>query len=101
MDTTITGSFATRRAAELAIEHLVQAHEIARTDIFVQPAGRENSAGSKIAGADAESGHPGTKKQGAPKLQGDVEVSIACRARQSEVVKKALEEAGATHLRVQ
>lgn len=34
--TTITAVFKTREAADLAVEHLVQQHSIARPDIFIQ-----------------------------------------------------------------
>lgn len=52
MSTTIERTFATRRQAELAIEHLVQEHGFERTDIFVAPEGQENSAGQDVSGAD-------------------------------------------------
>lgn len=52
MSTTIERTFATRRQAELAIEHLVQEHGFERTDIFVAPEGQENSAGEDVSGAD-------------------------------------------------
>ncbi|CCD95219.1 conserved hypothetical protein [Bradyrhizobium sp. ORS 375] len=95
MDHTITGRFATRREAELAVEHLVQDHGIARTDVVVQPAGQANSAGSKAAGADVESGHPGVNKQGAPELEGEIEVSVGGSAVTSADVEGILKEAGA------
>lgn len=52
MSATIERTFATRRQAELAIEHLVQEHGFERTDIFVAPEGQENSAGEDVGGAD-------------------------------------------------
>ena len=73
---TITASFSTRRQADLAIEQLVQEHEIDRSDIFVTPEGDENSAGSEEDGADAESGHPGADAEGDPSLAGELSVSI-------------------------
>ena len=95
MERTIIGHFATRRAAELAVEHLVQDHGIARTDVFVQAAGTANSAGSQAAGADVESGHPGVDKRGAPELEGEIEVSVDCHGDQPAVVEGVLKEAGA------
>ncbi len=65
MERTIVASFATRREADLAIEHLVQQHGIDRTDVFVGAPGEANSAGTKAAGADVESGHPGVKRMAA------------------------------------
>jgi len=73
---TITASFSTRRQAELAIEQLVQEHEIDRSDIFVTPEGDENSAGSEEDGADAESGHPDVDPAGDSALAGNLSVSI-------------------------
>ncbi|MGJ4889512.1 hypothetical protein ACQR1Y_15025 [Bradyrhizobium sp. HKCCYLRH3099] len=95
MERTIIGHFATRRAAELAVEHLVQDHGIARTDVSVRAAGEANSAGSKAAGADVESGHPGVDKQGAPELEGEIEVSVGGRAAGSADVEGIMREAGA------
>ena len=99
MERTIIGSFATRREAEIAVEHLVQEHGIARTDIFIQAAGTANSPGSKIAGADIESGHPGVDKSGQPELAGEVEVSVDCHGEQGRLVESALKAAGARQLR--
>ena len=70
MEHTIIASFETRRDAEVAVEHLVQQHGIERSDVFIQPEGAANSAGSKLAGADIESGHPGVEKHGDPALNG-------------------------------
>ena len=50
--TTITATFDTRREAELAVEHLVQEHDIDRDDIVIGPDGDENSAGVKTNGSD-------------------------------------------------
>lgn len=44
MDTEVKATFATRREAELAVEHLVQEHRLNRTDIFVEPEGAANSS---------------------------------------------------------
>ncbi len=95
MERTIIGHFATRRAAELAVEHLVQDHGLARTDVAVQAAGQANSAGSKAAGADVESGHPGVDKQGAPELEGEIEVSVECRDEPPSELESIMKEAGA------
>ncbi|MGC2782015.1 MAG: hypothetical protein WA418_40925 [Bradyrhizobium sp.] len=96
MERTIIGHFATRREAELAVEHLVQDHGIARTDVFVQAPGAANSAGTRAAGADVESGHPGVDKRGAPELEGEIEVSVDCHGEQSADMEGILKEAGAT-----
>jgi hypothetical protein len=98
MERTIIGSFATRRHAEIAVEHLVQEHGIAHTDIFIKASGRANSAGTEIAGADIESGHPGVEKRGKRELAGAVEVAIDCHGDDAAVVEAAFKDAGATQL---
>jgi hypothetical protein len=95
MGTGVQARFATRRGAELAVEHLVQQHGIDRADITVRASGEANSAGSKPAGADIESGHPGVEKDGSPKLRGDVEVRVDCSDDRAEDVKKVLAELSA------
>ena len=95
----IRANFDTRRDAETAIEHLVQQHGIDRNGISVQPAGQANSAGTRPAGADVESGHPGVEKHGRPKLSGPVEVSVDCPGEKSSAVAVALREAGAREIK--
>jgi hypothetical protein len=73
---TITGSFDTRRDAELVVEYLVQEQQIERTDIFIATDGAENSAGTIESGADAESGHDGVATGGEPALLGAIIVSV-------------------------
>ena len=77
MDGTISGRFATRREAELAVEHLVQDLGVDRAAVTIRPEGAENSAGVEAAGADVESGHPGVARQGEPKLAGRIEIRVA------------------------
>jgi hypothetical protein len=93
MSTTIVGSFETRREAEIALEHLVQEYGIDRSSISVEPAGQENSAGVREAGADIESGHPGVAKRGAAELAGLVEVSVDCRTADRAAVEAAFKSA--------
>ena len=90
----LCGRFATRRAAELAVEHLVQEHDVPRTPVTIRAAGVENSAGTEVAGADTESGHPGVEKDGHPKLAGLIEVRVACEAGARALVEKVMREAG-------
>jgi hypothetical protein len=92
MSSEVQARFATRRDAELAIEHLVQQHGIDRAAITVRASGKANSAGSEPSGADIESGHPGVEKDGAPKLRGDVEVRVDCSGDRAAAVKKVLAE---------
>ena len=54
MATTITGTFETRREAEMVVEHLVQEHDIERGDILIGTEDDENSVGIAVDGADEE-----------------------------------------------
>ena len=101
MDRTIIANFETRRDAETAVEHLVQEHGIERADIFIHAPGTANTAGTRPAGADVESGHPGVARHGQPELSGPIEVSVECDAGRSTVVRSALEKAGAKELRAE
>ena len=95
MSSEVQARFATRRDAELAIEHLVQQHGIHRAAITVRAVGEANSAGSEPSGADIESGHPGVEKEASPKLRGDVEVRVDCSEDRAAAVKKVLAELSA------
>lgn len=99
MSRTITGNFATRRAAELVVERLVQEHGIERSDIFIHAPGEANSAGTRAAGADVESGQPGIEKRGQPALHGAVEVSVDCLDQQAATVEAAFRDAEVSLLR--
>jgi hypothetical protein len=99
VERTIVANFDTRRDAETAVEHLVQEHGIERADISVRAPGAANTAGTRAAGADVESGHPGVGKHGTPQLSGPIEVCVECDAGRSTVVTSALQKAGATQLR--
>jgi len=80
MERTITASFATRHSAERAVEHLVQEHKVERTDIFVQAAGEENSAGN-------------------PRRSSSIEIFVDCHGGDTAPIEAALRETGATALR--
>ena len=86
MAKTIRGDFATRREAELAIEHLVQEYGIDRQAVQVTPAGAENSAGEKPSGADQDrrTGDPGASpSHGRIAVSVQVEDDIVDRAEQA------------------
>jgi hypothetical protein len=91
---TITTSFATRREAELAVEHLVQEHRIDRAAITLHAAGPDNTAGDHADGADVESGHPGVEKHGEPALHGRIALRVVCSTSQQPTVEAAIKEAG-------
>lgn len=100
MERTIVAHFGTRRDAEIAVEHLVQKHGLARTDIFIRARGESNSAGVRAAGADIESGH-GPQECGTPELGGEIEVSVDCHGSEPRGVRKALEAAGSRSIKAQ
>jgi len=91
----VTAHFATRREAELAVEHLVQEHRIDRKSITIEAGGDANTAGMRPAGADVQSGHPGLPRHGAPALHGMIEVRVACQPGQAHTIEATLKEAGA------
>ena len=100
MERAIVAHFETRRDAEIAVEHLVQAHGVTRTDIFIRAKGESSSAGVRAAGADVESGH-GPQKRGTPELGGEIEVSLDYHGHEPEVVGEALKAAGSRSIKAQ
>ena len=76
MGTTLTGTFETRRDAEMAIERLVQEFGIERTDIFVAASGDDNTAGEKLDGSDTEAGAPTVAARSDAALNGTITVSV-------------------------
>ncbi|QDL96928.1 hypothetical protein FLL57_06260 [Rhodopseudomonas palustris] len=95
MQSKITGQFSTRREAELAVERLVQEFGVERSAVSVQPRGAANSAGTRLAGADVESGHPGLEKHGEAELNDVIEVVIDCSHADAAKVEAAMTGAGA------
>ncbi|MBO9101747.1 MULTISPECIES: hypothetical protein [unclassified Rhizobium] len=89
---TIRATFATRAAADLAVEHLVQQHGIARPDIFIQSTTAENTVGTSPSGGDVS--HQEGTRDDAP-LGGEIEVSADIAASQVGAVQRSLGEAGA------
>lgn len=76
MSTTITGTFDTRRAAEMAVERLVQEFGVERTDIFVAAEGDENTAGVEPSGSDNASAEPSEEARDDGAYEGGVTVSV-------------------------
>jgi hypothetical protein len=101
MERTVSGQFSSRRDAELAVEHVVQEHGIDRDDVFIQPMGGANSAGSRAAGSDVQNGHLGAKTGANPALNGAVEVSVDCHeVTKARAVRVAFEQAGGHEIRM-
>ncbi len=93
---TIQASFATRVAADLAIEHLTQQYGIDRTNVFVQAAGSANTAGTEISGGDAATKLEEARDDGAQR--GEIEVSADVSEAQADDARRAMEEAGAVRV---
>lgn len=76
MHATLSGTFQTRRAAEMAVEHLVQEYGVQRAAIFIEPKSVENSAGERPGGADLKADTTGFHGTGEPALHGGIRVSV-------------------------
>ncbi|MDN4987124.1 hypothetical protein QY049_28590 [Bradyrhizobium sp. WYCCWR 13022] len=96
MESTIIGEFATRREAELAVEHVVQECGVARGDVFVQPVGAGNSSGTRSAGADVKAA---PTPEGQQRLEGEIEVSVDFHGDEPDKIAEALKDAGAKTVR--
>lgn len=93
---TVTATFSTREAADLAVEHLVQKLGVDRMDIFVQTSGSDNSSGTDISGGDAATVDEDARGDGS--LSSDIEVSADVAAEQEESVRAAFNELGTTNV---
>ena len=90
MATTIEKTFATRADADRAVEHLVQAFGIDRTDIFVTAAAAENTAGEKPSGGDAPA--PLEEGRSDAALTGAITVSVDVNdATKEEAIRRELD----------
>jgi len=96
--TTITGTFATRREAEIAVEHLVQEYGLDRSDVFIEPESSQNSSGTKPSGGDVESADPQSKPDEEPALNGALLVSVDLSADRLDDAEAAFRDAGATKI---
>lgn len=90
----ISGLFATRREAEMAIERLVQQHRVAREAIKLGPATRENSAGVEAAGADAKRGDLLPSQDNEAALNGPIAVSLETDAVDFDALRAVFAEFG-------
>jgi hypothetical protein len=90
---TLTATFETRAAADLAIEHLVQEAGIDRSDIFVKAAGMNNSSGLKADGSDNASPDGPGRFDGA--IGGEIEVSADVRMDRVPALNRIFGDTGA------
>ena len=96
----ISGSFATRRDVDLAIEHLVQEYGFDRPAIFVESGSAENSAGQRIGGADLHTANPSHADRDDAALNGTIKLSIEIDDDSAaDRVEAALREYGVAELR--
>ena len=96
MKATIVGTFETRRRAELAVERVVQEFGIPRGDVFIEPAGEGNSAGTRPSGADVK---VAPAPEGNQKLEGAIKVSIGLHGEDAGKIVDALKSVGASAVR--
>jgi hypothetical protein len=96
LESTIIGEFDTRRDVELAVKHVVQDCGGPRSDVFVQPVGGANTAGTRPAGADAKAAPTPEAHQ---KLEGSREVSVDFHGDGPERIAAALKGAVAKAIR--
>jgi hypothetical protein len=96
LEGTIIGEFATRREAELAVDHLVQECGVPRSDVFVQPVGRANSARTHAAAADVK---VAPWPEGQQKLDGALEVSVDFHGDDPKKIADVLHSTGAKAVR--
>jgi hypothetical protein len=93
----LAATFATREAADLAVERLVQAHNVERLAIFVEAVGDDNTAGTEPSGGDAAAvGEPG-RDDGA--LNGAIRVTVSTAGHNPNVLRQALTDIGAVEVR--
>lgn len=95
--TTIRGTFATREAAERAIEHLVQEHGIDRSDVFVAAAEAANTAGT--AASERETSRAENSGLDAA-LRGSIEVTADVSRSRIASAEQAFREAGAADVEI-
>lgn len=91
--TKVTGWFETRRAADLAIEHLVQQAGVRREAIQASAEGEKNTVGVRTAGSDRADAQPGSHNRNDAPLEGAVKISIAVENADVAEVRRVLGEA--------
>ena len=96
MESTLVAEFDTRRAAELAVEHVVQECGVSRSDVFVQPTGGDNTSGNRPACADAKAS---PKPEQGGKFEGGIEVSVDFHGEDAKQIEDALKSVGAKSVR--
>jgi hypothetical protein len=89
----VTGLFETRRAAEIAVERLVQDRGFPRERIQSFAEGEENSSGTVVSGADADDERRGDVVEGV--RAGAIRVTAQADQGNVDMVVQAFRDAGA------
>ena len=93
----VTGLFETRRAAEIAVERLVQDRGFDRNRIQSFAEGEENSSGTVVSGADADDERRGEPVEGV--RAGAIRVMAEVDEGGVETAVEAFRDAGASEVR--
>lgn len=97
MARSVTGWFETRRAAEIAVERLVQDRGFDRERIESFAEGEENSSGTVVSGADADDQRRGEPVEGV--RAGTIRVTAQVEEDGVETALEAFRDAGAADVR--
>lgn len=92
---TLSGTFATRREAEMTVERLVQEFGVDRANVQITPEGGTNSAGEKRAGSDNGADQPGQEDRDDAALTGGIVVTADVADGQADEARSAFAEFGA------
>lgn len=92
----VTGLFETRRAAEIAVERMVQDRGFDRTRIQAFAEGAENSSGTVVSGADADDQRRGEAVEG--QRAGAIRVLAEVGEDEVETALDAFRDAGAAQV---
>ena len=92
----VTGLFETRRAAEIAVERMVQDRGFDRNRIQAFAEGAENSSGTVVSGADADDQRRGEPVEG--QRAGAIRVLAQVGEDEVETALEAFRDAGAAEV---
>jgi hypothetical protein len=95
----VTGLFETRRAAEIAVERMVQDRGFDRKRIQAFAEGSDNSSGTVVSGADADDERRGEPAEG--QRAGAIRVLAEVEEGDVEMALEAFRDAGAAEVAAQ
>lgn len=88
----------TKRAAELAIEHVMQRNVVQHDAISAFAMGDRNTAGSRPAGSDRADARPASRDRDDAPLEGAVALRVIEKEADTREVQRILAEAGAQEI---